>query len=114
MTPVFLLAPSPDESTMSTPPIPMSDDLYARAKELWPRITEMLREGIDAIQEEMEKSIDTNDAFALIDLLMLNEVFMRKTILKAAGRDDTEDIPAWIKQLYDDWEAEANDHGQPG
>jgi hypothetical protein len=106
-TPVFLLAPSTDESTMSTPPIPMSDELYARATKLWPRITEMLRERIEAIQEEMEKSIDTNDAFALIDLLMLNEVFLRKTIVIAAGRDDTDDIPAWIEQLYNDWNTEA-------
>ena len=83
------------------------DEHYARVIDLWPRITNMLREGIDAIQEEMDKSLDTNDAFALINLLLLREVFMRKTVVIACGRDDTEDIPAWIEQIYIDWEAEA-------
>jgi hypothetical protein len=82
------------------------DELYARVIELWPRATEILRAGIDTLQEDMEKYINSNDAFRLINWLMLREVFQRKTLLIACERDDCKDIPAWIEQLYDDWEHE--------
>ena len=97
---------------MSTQPKLSDDELYARARELWPRITEMLRKGLDAIEEEMDKSIDSEDALKLINLLLLREVFLRKTIAIVIKRDDTEDIPAWIEQLYYDWEAEAEINGE--
>jgi hypothetical protein len=83
------------------------EELYARVKELWPRAEEILRAGIEAVEKEMEKSIDANDAFNLTNLLLLREVFWRKTVAIAIERDDTEDIPAWIEQTYDDWEHEA-------
>jgi hypothetical protein len=90
------------------------EELYARVTELWPRVQEMLRAGIEAAENEMEKSIDSEDAFKLINLLIVREVFWRKTIAIASERDDTKDIPAWIEELYDDWENEARENEENG
>jgi hypothetical protein len=90
------------------------EELYARVTELWPRVREMLRAGIEAVENEMEESIDSEDAFKLTNLLILREVFWRKTIAIAIERDDTKDIPVWIEQLYDDWEHEAEEDEENG
>jgi hypothetical protein len=76
--------------------------------EHWPACQEILRDAIEKMHVELEKTAESNWAYGLVNLLMLQEVFWRKAVVVAAGRDDA-DILGWVEQEYIDWDKQGED-----
>jgi hypothetical protein len=70
----------------------------------WPACYEILRAAMEKMQVEFEMAAHTDDAFSMVTVILLNEVFMRQTILAAAGRLDADDVMDWVEQQYEAWD----------
>lgn len=81
-----------------------NDDIKRIREVSWPACQEILNEALERMQTEMEKVAPSDGAFNLISVLMLHEIFFRKTVVAAIGRDDGGDVLDWVKQELDDWD----------
>jgi hypothetical protein len=80
------------------------DELVARVRACWPRCENILRAAMDQMHDELTNDeVETDGAFNMVLVLLLHEVFWRRTVLAAAGRCD-EDIIDWIETEYNEWD----------
>ena len=70
----------------------------------WPACVKILDEATKKMDDEMEKAAPSDGSYKLVSLIMLHEVFLRKTVAAVVGRDDDDDLLGWIKQELDDWD----------
>lgn len=83
-------------------------EIYDLLRKEWPSIDAAIKEAIDGIQDSLEgMGMESDDAFRFINLLLLREIFFRKTILQCINRDKAEHIPDWIEKIYNEWDEEA-------
>jgi hypothetical protein len=71
--------------------------------ERWPACQKILRQAIEKMEAEMEKTAPSDAAYNLINLLMQHEIFFRKTVAAAIDRDDP-DLLGWVRQEWIDWD----------
>jgi hypothetical protein len=88
------------------------EEILGRAQVFWPVCKAILTDAIHNIHSEMEKTIDTESAYNLVHLLLLSEVFWRRTVQICANRAGDDDIIVWIERIYDDWENDMNFSGK--